>query len=73
MNAIPGHITVRVGLGDQIAVAVVDINGTVAVVIPYQDQKGVSAQYADTPFIPFYLAFKYASLMAVSLLSKHRP
>ena len=27
---IPGHITVRVGLGDQIAVAVVDINGTVA-------------------------------------------
>ena len=27
---IPGHITVRVGLGDQIAVAVVDIHGTVA-------------------------------------------
>ena len=27
---IPGHIAVRVGLGDQIAVAVVDINGAVA-------------------------------------------
>ena len=65
------HITVRVGLGDQIAVAVVEINGTVAVVIPYQGQKG----YQRIELIPllFYLAFKYASLMAVSLLSKHRP
>ena len=54
---IPCHIAVRISLGDQIAVAVVDINGTVAVVIPYQDQKG----YQLNTLIPLLLHFIWRS------------
>ena len=56
---IPGHIAIRVGLGDQIAVAVVDINGAVAVVIPYQGQKG----YQLNTLIPLLLHFIWCSSM----------
>ena len=48
-----------IGLGDQIAVAVVDINGTVAVVIPYQGQKG----YQLNTLIPLLLHFIWRSSM----------
>ena len=54
-----GGVAIRIGLGDQIAVAVVDINGTVAVVIPYQDQKG----YQLNTLIPLLLHFIWRSSM----------
>ena len=52
-------ISVGIGLGHQIAVAVVDINGTVAVVIPYQDQKG----YQLNTLIPLLVHFIWRSSM----------
>jgi len=53
------YCTLSVGLGDQIAVAVVEINGTVAVVIPYQGQKG----YQLNTLIPLLLHFIWRSSM----------